>query len=460
MKEKRPLVWLSAVYPLLSVSSPLLRDWQIHHIGLADRPAKGPKHRNFPEARVGVFDLSSVEVDQLAHLPDWLGTLPVKEWVAVLIPQQIQNAEICGLINRYCKDYHSLPLDDDRLHAILGHLWGMCELQSKAFSDKPGCYHNFALEGESPAIQDVRGLLQKFALTEEPVLVYGENGTGKEAAARFIHQHSPRYNKPLIVVNCAALPRALTQNELFGHEKGAFTHALSAHKGRIEAANGGSLLLIGVDELCPEQQSALLRFLQEGVIERLGANHAITVDVRLIATCTRPLEELVEAGNFRSDVFYRLGSLRVFLPPLRERREDIPILANRILSTTPSMNGLRHLSDGALVCLAQHPWPGNLRELQNRLRQALLLGEGRSIEPEDLGFAVAPADSQKRSTELSLDAFRSRADRQAISISLALAHNNVSAAARLLRISRVSLYRLMEKHQLPHGALSRPPKNN
>ncbi|MGB1837617.1 sigma 54-interacting transcriptional regulator, partial [Marinobacter adhaerens] len=210
MKEKRPLVWLSAVYPLLSVSSPLLRDWQIHHIGLADRPAKGPKHRNFPEARVGVFDLSSVEVDQLAHLPDWLGTLPVKEWVAVLIPQQIQNAEICGLINRYCKDYHSLPLDDDRLHAILGHLWGMCELQSKAFSDKPGCYHNFALEGESPAIQDVRGLLQKFALTEEPVLVYGENGTGKEAAARFIHQHSPRYNKPLIVVNCAALPRALT----------------------------------------------------------------------------------------------------------------------------------------------------------------------------------------------------------------------------------------------------------
>jgi DNA-binding NtrC family response regulator len=458
MKEKRPLVWLSAVYPVSNASGPLLRDWQLIHVPASDKPYTG----GIPDggARVGVFDLGSLTGDQLARLPEWLNTIPVQHWVATLESHQIQSPEICALINRYCKDYHTLPLQAERLNAILGHLWGMSELQAKAFRTKPACYHDFALEGESAAIRHVRELLQKFSHTEESVLIYGENGTGKEAAARFIHDNSPRKNKPLISVNCAALPRSLTQNELFGHEKGAFTHAMSVQKGRIEAANGGTLLLIGVDELCSEQQSAILRFLQEGLIERLGSNHPISVDTRLIATSTQPLEQLVKTGDFRSDVFYRLGSLHVFLPPLRERREDIPVLANRILSATPSINGARRLSDAAMICLAEHPWPGNLRELQNRLRQALLLGENPRIAAEDMGFATDPSENHHRSRELSLDAFRSRADRQAISMSLALAQNNVSAAARLLNISRVSLYRLMDKHSVPHGVFHRPPKDN
>ena len=458
MQEKRPLVWLSAVYPVFSASESLFRDWRLIHVPLAGASFTGTT----PDSgtRVGVFDLGSLTEDQLARLPEWLDALPVRHWVAALEAHQIHNPDICALINRYCKDYHTLPLQSDRLNAILGHLWGMSELQEKASQAKSGSYHEYALEGESPAIQKVRVLLQKFARTEEPVLIYGENGTGKEAAASFIHNHSLRRNRPLVVVNCAALPRALTQNELFGHEKGAFTHAMSAQKGRIEAANGGTLLLVGVDELCPEQQSAILRFLQEGQIERLGSSHPISVDTRLITTSTKPLEQLVKTGVFRSDVFYRLGSLHVLMPPLRERKEDIPMLANRILSATPSAEGPRHLSDTAIICLAEHPWPGNLRELQNRLRQALLLGDRPRIEAEDMGFAVLPSENQHRSQELSLDAFRSRTDRQAISVSLALAHNNVSAAARLLNISRVSLYRLMDKHQFPHGTHTRPPKNN
>ena len=457
MKEKRPLVWLSAVYPVLAASGSLLRDWQLIHVSASDKPHTG----GMPQggARVGVFDLASLKGDQLTRLPDWLDTVPVQHWVATLEPHQIQSPEICALINRYCKDYHTLPLQAERLNAILGHLWGMSELQATASRAKPACYHDFALEGESVAIRHVRELLQKCGRTEESVLIYGENGTGKEAAARFIHDHSPRKNKPMIAVNCAALPRSLTQNELFGHEKGAFTHAMSAQKGRIEAANGGTLLLIGVDELCPEQQSAILRFLQEGLIERLGSNHPISVDTRLIATSTKPLEQLVKTGDFRSDVFYRLGSLHVFLPPLRDRREDIPVLANRMLSATPSANGARRLSDAAMICLAEHPWPGNLRELQNRLRQALLLGESPQISAEDMGFIPNPNDNHDRNRELSLDAFRSRADRQAISVSLALAHNNVSAAARLLNISRVSLYRLMDKHRVPHGSATQPKKD-
>ncbi|WP_449286136.1 sigma 54-interacting transcriptional regulator [Marinobacter sp. PE14] len=458
MKEKRPLVWLSAVYPALAASGPLLRDWQLIHVPPTDKPCAG--ERSGSGARVGVFDLGSLKGDQLAHLPEWLDTIPVQHWVATLEPHQIQSPEICALINRYCKDYHTLPLQADRLNGILGHLWGMSELQAKASRAKPACYHDVALEGESLAIRQVRELLRKFARTEESVMIYGENGTGKEAAARYIHDNSPRRNKPLIAVNCAALPRSLTQNELFGHEKGAFTHAMSAQKGRIEAANGGTLLLIGVDELCSEQQSAILRFLQEGLIERLGSNHPISVDTRLIATSTKPLEQLVKTGAFRSDVFYRLGSLHVLLPPLRERKEDIPAIASRILSATPSAKATRRLTDDALICLAGHPWPGNLRELQNRLRQALLLGESPQIGAEDMGFTAISTDNHDRSRELSLDAFRSRADRQAISVSLALAHNNVSAAARLLNISRVSLYRLMDKHRVPHGTSTRPQKDN
>jgi DNA-binding NtrC family response regulator len=458
MVEKRPLVWLSAAYPVFIAREPVFRGWRLIHVSLSGRPI--PTVKAGEGVRVGVFDLATLGQDQLDRLPEWLDAMPVQHWVATLDSHQIHNPEICALINRYCKDYHTLPIQSDRLHAILGHLWGMSELQARVSLTKPSSHQDFALEGESPAIRQVRELLQKFARTEEPVLIYGENGTGKEAAAHFIHDHSLRKNKPLIVVNCAALPRSLTQNELFGHEKGAFTHAMTAHKGRIEAADGGTLLLIGVDELCPEQQSAILRFLQEGTIERLGSNHPLRIDTRLIATSTRPLEQLVKAGTFRSDVFYRLGSLHVLLPPLRERREDIPALTSRILSATQSAGGIRRLSDRAAICLAQHPWPGNLRELQNRLRQALLLSDGPQIEAEDMGFAAPFADSGCGSQELSLDAFRAKADRQALSVSLALAHNNVSAAARLLNISRVSLYRLMDKYQFPHGAHARPPKNN
>ena len=458
MKEKRPLVWLSAVYPCPSAIGPLLRDWQLVHIPISDKPTAG--ETPVDGARVGVFDLGSLSADQLTHLPEWLDTIPVQHWIATLEPHQIRSPDACALINRYCTDYHTMPLQAERLNAILGHLWGMSELQAEASRTKPACYHDVALEGGSVAIRHVRALLQKFARTEESVLIYGENGTGKEAAARFIHDHSPRKNKPLIAVNCAALPRSLTQNELFGHEKGAFTHAMSVQKGRIEAANGGTLLLLGVDELESEQQSAILRFLQEGLIERLGSNHPISVDTRLIATSTKPLEQLVKTGAFRSDVFYRLGSLHVLLPPLRERKEDIPILASRILSATPSARGTRRLTDDAMICLAGHPWPGNLRELQNRLRQALLLGESPQIGAEDMGFSTNPADNHDRNRDLSLNAFRSRADRQAISVSLALAHNNVSAAARLLNISRVSFYRLMDKHHVPHGPSTRLQKDS
>lgn len=458
MEEKRPLVWLSAKHTGLSAQAAETKGWQLTPIAIdSELRQSAISGKN---AWVGVFDASELSGNQLAVASRWLEALGVEHWVAVLKPGQVNNPDVCGLINRYCEDYHTLPIQPDRLQGILGHLWGMSELHARESGCPPLSYHDVALEGESAAITHTRDLLGRFAHTEEPVLIYGENGTGKETAAKFIHNNSVRRQKPLVVINCAALPPSLTQNELFGHEKGSFTNAMSAHKGRIESADGGTLLLVGVDELTEEQQSAILRFLQEGQIERIGGRHPIQVNARLIATSSSPLEQLVASGRFRSDVFYRLGSLHVYLPPLRERKEDILQLANRILSAAPSPAEPRRLADSTKICLAEHRWPGNLRELQNRTRQAVLLGEGTIIQPADMGFGQASSNDEGQSQELSLDAFRSQADRRAISVSLALAQNNISAAARLLNISRVSFYRLMDKHQTLHRTSASPSKRD
>ncbi|MFW5824255.1 MAG: sigma 54-interacting transcriptional regulator, partial [Marinobacter sp.] len=289
--------------------------------------------------------------------------------------------------------------------------------------------------------------LSRFAGTSDPVVISGHSGTGKEAAARFVHDHSRVRHRPLIVINCAALPASLTQSELFGHEKGAFTNATGLRVGRIEAADGGSLLLVGIDELSLEQQSSLLRFLQEGVMERVGSNEAIHVRARLIATASTPLKELVRQGRFRQDVFFRLGEMSVELPSLKDRLEDIPLLVEKLLEHMPPALPSKPLSPAALQQLMAYSWPGNLRELQNRLRQALLLGGNPRIEPMDLGLAGIPPHIRDQH-DLSLAQFRARAERQALQCSLALSRQNVSAAARLLRISRASLYRLIDKYQL------------
>jgi DNA-binding NtrC family response regulator len=457
MKEKRTLVWLSAKDSGFKPGAVGLQEWQL--IPVAIDAEVHPDAIPDDGTWVGVLDLTTMSGDQLARVSVWLEALGVTHWIAVVEPRQVDNPDVCELINRYCEDYHTLPILLESFHGMLGHLWGMSELKARASCAAPLSYHDICLEGLSPAIKQTKRLLGKFAYTEEPVLIYGETGTGKEAAARFIHDHSPRRNKPLVIINCAALPPSLTQNELFGHEKGSFTHAMSPKKGKIETADGGTLLFIGVDELNLQQQSAILRFLQEGYIERIGGYHTIKVDARLIATSTSSLEQLVASERFRGDVFYRLGSLHVPLPPLRERREDILMLANRMLSSTPLSAGPKRLDNATAVRLAEHSWPGNLRELQNRLRQALLLGDGLAIDPVTMGFAQTPANSCERSQELSLDAFRSMADRQAISVSLALAENNISAAARLLNISRVSFYRLMDKYQVLQRTSVSPSKS-
>lgn len=453
MAPYRTLIWLSTHVPDVPEFGP---EYQVCAINASDDMPLAPP--SYASARVGVADLRQFSISDVDNFNRWIEFLGLRYWVAIVDHYPSPGSDTQWFIARYCSDYHSTPLDMNRFKAMLGHLWGMAELQVQTSNGLHGNrrgpdFNDIALTGSSPAICDTRALLRRFAAVDESVLITGESGSGKEAAAHFIQKHSSRACGPLVVINCAALPESLTQSELFGYEQGAFTHALKAHPGRLEMAHGGTVLLAGIDELSMKQQSALLPFLQEGRLERIGGKTSFIVDVRILATSSSDLGELVRQDEFRGDVFYRLGSLIINMPALRQRPDDVITLALLLLDQNKTQ---KKLSTAAASALAHHTWPGNLRELQNRLRRAVLLSDGTIINPRSLGLQAALPTAGNPS-QLTLSAFRNEAERHALSCSLSLAQHNISAAARMLAISRVSFYRLLEKHN--HTALH-PDENS
>ena len=246
--------------------------------------------------------------------------------------------------------------------------------------------HFGELYGQTRSMQEVFGLLTRVAKTDLSCLLIGETGTGKELAAKGLHMNSPRQNKPFVVVDCGAINANLTEAELFGHEKGAFTGADRSRQGAFEAADGGTVFLDEVGELPSELQPKLLRVLENHEVKRLGTNHSSLVDVRIIAATHRNLEEMVSEGSFREDLYYRLAEIIVRLPPLRERTDDIPLIASRILRTMKTENGSEStISLEALEALKQRKWDGNVRELRNLLRRAAALAPGQTLSPADFG---------------------------------------------------------------------------
>jgi DNA-binding NtrC family response regulator len=283
--------------------------------------------------------------------------------------------------------------------------------------------------------------------------VRGESGTGKELVAQALHDLSPRRERPFVAVNCAAIARELVESELFGHERGAFTGADARRAGRFEAANGGTLFLDEIGDMAPATQAKVLRVLQEKRFERLGGTTPISVDVRIVAATHRNLEAEVAAGRFREDLYYRLRVVEIALPPLRERREDVPALAQRILAQLAERHGRapKSLTPGALAALARHAWPGNVRELRNALERAAVMSEGDSIDACDLQLDVAAAappddpslpfsEAKRRATEEFERAYLLRALR---------AHGgNVSRTADAIGMVRQSLQQKMRERGL------------
>jgi DNA-binding NtrC family response regulator len=246
------------------------------------------------------------------------------------------------------------------------------------------------LLGSSPAMENLRLLIRKVARTQATVLIQGESGTGKELVARALYRESPRAHAPFIKVNCAAIPENLIESEFFGHERGAFTGALTKREGRFELAHGGTILLDEISEISPAVQGKLLRVLQERELERVGGNRTIKVDVRVIATTNRNLEQSVERKEFRQDLFFRLNVIPISVPPLRERREDIPLLAMDFMRRLGRKHGVpvKGFTNAALHGLNEHSWPGNVRELQNVVERAVILcGESGMLEPAHLGLS-------------------------------------------------------------------------
>lgn len=449
MTPLRSLLWLSPRPSLPGTLRVLSGQWRLRRFDL-NGPVPCRQAMN-QTCRVGLLDLASLPLLLPERAEAWMDAFPGVSWVALTSTPPARDSWVGQFVSAHCVDFHCHPLGSHRLGSVLGHLWGMAELRASLPQEASVIGDDLALLGDSPAMVRTRSALRRFAATPEPVLINGESGTGKESAARFVHRHSPMSHGPLITVNCAAIPASLTHSELFGHEKGSFTHALRARAGRIECAEGGSLLLSGIDELLPEQQSALLRFLATGEVERVGGDRSFTVSTRIIATSTDPLERQVSQGRFRSDVYYRLGGCSLHMPPLRERREDLPVLVDALFNDLGRTEARRpRLTEGAMRALYAHDWPGNLRELSNRVRRGVLMGQDQRLTEADLMLESAAGPGVPQSV-LSLAEYRARAEQEALNSSLSFCHHNVSAAARLLKISRVSLYRLMARHGMTQG---------
>lgn len=298
--------------------------------------------------------------------------------------------------------------------------------------------------GSSPAMLKLFDRLKRFAKADAPVLVTGESGTGKELVASALHTHSARKRGPFVALNCAAIPAELIGSELFGHEQGAFTDATSTRIGRIEQAQGGTLFLDEIGDLPLEAQTYLLRALQEGVIERLGSTVPITVDVRIVAATHVDLNRAVQEGRFRLDLLHRLKVLELAMPRLRDRGEDVRALAEHFLERfrTETSRTLRGFSAEAMDAMLMHDWPGNVREMANRIRQACVMGEGRWISAADLKLSA-----QVSGPLLPLDQIRDQAEVAAIRNAFLATERSMSRTAQALGISRMTLYRLIQKHQ-------------
>jgi len=333
--------------------------------------------------------------------------------------------------------------------------WEKVEAENQVLRAEMSLEHDMV--GNSPRIREVFEFIRRVAPTDSTVLIQGESGTGKELVARAVHRNSPRAGQPFVAINCAAIAETLLESELFGHEKGAFTGAATQKKGKVEVADGGTLFLDEILELAPGLQAKLLRVLQEREFERVGGTRPIPLDIRLIAASNKSLGEAVEQGQFRKDLFYRLNVVTVNVPPLRERREDIPVLANYFVGKASRKCNVRlkRVSPEAAACLTNYDWPGNVRELENAMERAVVLGAGDTIQGEDLPEDILEAGSPSGDTANFLCALKDF-KKQLIAQALRSNGGSYQEAAKALGIHPNSLLRLMRNLNMKASSKAAP----
>ncbi|MBP5705826.1 MAG: sigma-54-dependent Fis family transcriptional regulator, partial [Spirochaetales bacterium] len=304
--------------------------------------------------------------------------------------------------------------------------------------------------GKSSKMTKIYDIIQSVAPTKSSVLILGENGVGKEVVSNMIYELSKRNDKPFIKVHCAALSESLLESELFGHEKGAFTGAIKQKKGRFELADGGTLFLDEIGEISQSIQVKLLRVLQEQEFERVGGEETIKVDVRIISATNKNLQELVANGTFREDLYYRLNVVQIDVPPLRERKEDIPLFVTSMLSQISKKNDkvITGISNKAMSCLYNYDWPGNVRELQNVLESSIVMCKSDVIDVPDLPPPLRSAYSENNSVVIEMPATMDAIERVVIAHTLKLANGNKTKAAEMLAMNRKTLHNKIEEYKL------------
>lgn len=382
----------------------------------------------------------------LATLDECLTVAPLAK-VIVITGGSDRTTALCA-IQQGAYDYLQKPVQLDLLRVILqrARYLSQIEQENRSLQEGAGGTHFHEILGTSQPMQEVFKTIRKVAGSDTPVLILGESGTGKELAARAIHRESARREGPFITINCGAIPETLLESELFGHEKGAFTGAHVQRKGRVESAQGGALFLDEIGELPLALQVKLLRFLQNQSIVRVGGREEIRVDARIIAATNVDLVTAMKEGRFREDVYYRINVIVLSMPPLRERGEDIRLLAYALLRRYARQHAKKIIgfSRQAVLAMETYAWPGNVRELENRIHRAVILAEGQRVIPEDLQLAAAPACHEGRT----LKETRSSIEKELIQQTLAKYHGNITRAARELGVSRPTLHQLISKHVL------------
>ena len=344
-------------------------------------------------------------------------------------------------------DFFAKPVDVDQLKLILGRAWQVHELEEENRRLTQATHTPLAgIIGASPAILDVCRTVSAVAATDVSLLIMGESGTGKELIARALHAGSDRARGPFVAVNCAAIPENLLESELFGYERGAFTGAVKQTLGKVEQAKNGTLFLDEIGDMPASLQAKMLRFLQNRSFQRLGGREEIIVDVRIASATNRDLKAMCAQGTFREDLYFRLNEVSVELPPLRARESDVLMITEALLRKFTEMykKGSLELSRAAIVAIGAYNWPGNVRELENRLKRAVVLAQGAKIQPSDLG--LTPQDGND--TLQTLRQARQKAETDAIKRALTSSGNNLTHAARMLGVSRPTLYNLLAAYEI------------
>jgi len=415
-----------------------------------DRMSAIAQLRRF-EPKVVTLDLGlppdpSNATEGLATLEEILALAPQTKVIVITGNNDKKNA--LKAVNLGAYDFYQKPIDSDTIQILVSRAINLFDLEMENRHLAAVAPSMDKIIGQSEMLLAASKKAKRIAQTDISTLLLGESGTGKEVFARNIHEHSLRKNKAFVAINCASIPENLLESELFGYEKGAFTGANKTTPGKIETAQDGTLFLDEIGDMPIGLQAKMLRFLQERVIERVGGRSEIPVNIRVICATHRDIPAMVLEQTFREDLFYRVGEISITIPPLRERDNDVVLLAKTFLAqyNEEFKTKVKGFSDSAIKAMNQHTWPGNIRELQNKLKSAVIMAEGTHIQAEDLGLLVR--DDEPNIDTLNLREVREDAESRAIRNAFLVAEHNMSKTAELLGVTRPTLYSLIEKYHL------------